>query len=162
MELIGTVTPNKWLKVNANASAYRDMMSALPEYNIEGSDRFSWTARLNLSFLPWKDGSFQLIGNYNSPTRNIQEYNKEQYYADASFRQDLLKNKLSLSLRLTDIFNTRTWYSTTTGNGFTTESSRYRESRVLYVGLQFKINNYNKKLPKDSGNGDTMEQDGFQ
>jgi outer membrane cobalamin receptor len=162
MEIIGSVSPQKWLKVNANASAYRDMMSALPEYNIESSERFSWTARLNLSFFPWKDGSFQLIGTYNSPTRNIQEYHREQYYGDASFRQDLLKNKLSVSLRLTDIFNTRTFYETTSGNGFTTESVRYRESRVLYVGLQFKLNNYNKKMPKDSGNGDNMEQDGFQ
>ncbi len=162
MEIIGSVSPQKWLKVNANASAYRDIMSALPEYNIEGSELFSWTARLNLSFFPWKDGSFQLIGTYNSPTRNIQEYHKEQYYGDASFRQDLLKNKLSLSLRLTDIFNTRTFYETTSGNGFTTESVRYRESRVLYVGLQFKLNNYNKKMPKDSGSGDNMEQDGFQ
>jgi outer membrane receptor protein involved in Fe transport len=162
MEIIGSVSPQKWLKVNANASAYRDIMSALPEYNIEGSERFSWIARLNLSFFPWKDGSFQLIGTYNSPTRSIQEYHREQYYGDASFRQDLLKNKLSLSLRLTDIFNTRTFYGTTSGNGFTTESVRYRESRVLYVGLQFKLNNYNKKLPKDTGNGDIMEQDGFQ
>jgi len=162
MEIIGSVSPQKWLKVNANASFYRDIMSALPEENIQGSDQFSWTARLNLSFIPWKDGSFQLIGNYNSPRRSIQEYHKEQYYADASFRQDLLKNKLSLSLRLTDIFNTRTFYETTSGNGFTTESVRYRESRVLYVGLQCKINNYNKKLPKDPGDGDNMEQDGFQ
>jgi outer membrane receptor protein involved in Fe transport len=162
MELIGTISPKKWVKINANVSFFQDLMSALPEENIEGSKLFSWNSRLNLSFFPWKSGSFQLIGNYNAPTRNIQEYHKEQYYSDVSFRQDFLKNKLSLSLRLTDIFNTRTYYETTNGNGFTTESSRYRESRVLYVGLQFKINNYNKKLPKDSGNGDTMEQDGFQ
>ncbi len=162
LEIIGSVSPKKWVKINANASAYRDVMSALPEENIAGSELFSWTARMNVSFFPWKDGSFQLIGTYNSPTRSIQEYRKQQYYGDASFRQDFLKNKVSLSLRLTDIFNTRTYYRTTTGNGFTTESASYRESRVFYVGLQFKLNNYNKKMPKDSGSGDNMEQDGFQ
>jgi hypothetical protein len=61
---------------------------------------------------------------------------------------------------LTDIFNTRTYYGTTNGKGFTTESTYYRESRVFYVGLQMQINNYNKKLSKDSGNGDNGE-DGF-
>jgi len=161
MELIGTVSPQKWVKINANVSFFQDIMSALPEENIEGSKLFSWNSRLNLSFFPWKNGSFQLIGNYNAPTRSIQEYHKEQYYADASFRQDFLKNKLSLSLRLTDIFNTRTFYETTNGNGFTTESQRYRESRVFYVGLQMQINNYNKKLLKDNGNGENGEQDGF-
>jgi outer membrane receptor protein involved in Fe transport len=161
MELIGSASPEKWVKINANVSFFRDEMSALPEYNIEGSKLFSWNTRLNLSFIPWKDGSFQLIANYNAPTRSVQEYHKEQYYADASFRQDLLKNKLSLSLRLTDIFNTRTFYETTTGNNFTTDSRRYRESRILYAGLQLKINNYNKKLSKDTGNGENGEQDGF-
>jgi len=161
MELLGTISPQKWVKVNANVSFFQDIMSDLPEQNIEGSKLFSWNSRLNLSFFPWKNGSFQLIGNYNAPTRSIQEYHKEQYYADASFRQDFLKNKLSLSLRLTDIFNTRTFYETTSGNGFTTESQRYRESRVFYVGLQMQINNYNKKLSKDNSNGDNGEQDGF-
>ena len=161
MELIGTISPQKWVKINANASFFQDVMSALPKENIEGSKLFSWNTRLNLSFFPWKNGSFQLIGNYNAPTRNIQEYHKEQYYADASFRQDFLKNKLSLSLRLTDVFNTRTFYETTSGNGFSTESKRYRESRVFYVGLQMQINNYNKKLSKDTGNGENGEQDGF-
>jgi outer membrane receptor protein involved in Fe transport len=162
MELIGTISPQQWVKINANVSFFQDLMSALPEENIEGSKLFTWNSRLNLSFFPWKNGSFQLIGNYNAPTRNIQEYHKEQYYADASFRQDFLKNKLSLSLRLTDVFNTRTFYETTSGNGFTTESKRYRESRVFYVGLQMQINNYNKKLSKDTGNGENGEQDGFQ
>ena len=161
MELIGSASPQKWVKVNVNVSFFRDVMSALPTENIEGSKLFSWNTRLNMTFLPWKDGSFQLIGTYNAPTRSIQEYHKEQYYADASFRQDLFKNKLSLTLRLTDIFNTRTFYETTSGIDFTTESKRYRESRVLYAGLQFKINNYNKKLPKDNGNGENGEQDGF-
>lgn len=161
MELIGSASPQKWLKINVNVSFFRDVMSALSAENIPGSKLFSWNTRLNMTFIPWKDGSLQLIGTYNAPTRSIQEYHKEQYYADASFRQDLFKNKLSLTLRLTDIFNTRTFYETTSGNNFTTESKRYRESRVLYAGLQFKINNYNKKLPKDPGNGDNMEQDGF-
>jgi hypothetical protein len=136
-------------------------MSALPEDSIAGSDRFSWTTRLNMTFIPWKNGSIQVIGTYNSPTRSIQEYQKEQYYADASFRQDLWKNKLSLTLRMTDIFNTRRYVGSTYGNGFTTESNRYRESRVLYAGFLLKINNYNKKPPKDPTNGDNQEQDGF-
>ena len=161
MEVIGTLNPTKWSKLNANFSVFRDVMSAIPEENIEGSDLLSWSSRLNMSFIPWKDASLQVIASYNSPTQSVQEYHKEQYYADASFRQDFLKNKLSLTLRLTDIFNTRTFYETTTGNNFTSESMRYRESRVLYAGILLKINNYNKKPTKDAANGDGGEQEGF-
>jgi hypothetical protein len=35
------------------------------------------------------------------------------------------------------------------------------ESRILYAGVQFKINNYSKKAEKDRTNGD-MQEDGFQ
>ena len=161
MEIIGMVNPAKWMKVDANFSLFRDVMSAIRAENIAGSEQLSWSSRLNMTFIPWKDGSFQVIGTYNSPTREIQEYHKAQYYADASFRQDMWKNKLSLTLRLTDVFNSRTFYETTYGNGFTAESKRYRESRVLYVGVQLKINNYNKKPSRDPSNGESGEQDGF-
>ncbi|MBK7172662.1 MAG: TonB-dependent receptor [Bacteroidales bacterium] len=158
MEWVFSANPFKWIRINSNISFFQSHVSSIPEEDILGTDRFSWTSRLNLSFIPWKDGSFQLIGSYNSPTRSSQEYHKEQYFADASFRQDFLKNKLTFTLRLTDVFNTRTFYESTYGNGFTIDSKRYRESRVLYAGIQLKINNYNKKTAKDGENG---EQDGF-
>ena len=161
LELVAAANPVKWYRLNATFSFYRELMSSLPELNIEGSDRFSWSSRLNMTFIPWKDGSVQLIGTYNSPTRSVQEYHKSQYYADASIRQEVWKNKLSFNLRLTDIFNTRTFFGDTYGNGFTTESKRHRESRVLYAGIQLKINNYNKKPSKEPTNGDNQEQDGF-
>lgn len=161
LEWVGSANPFKWLRLNANMSFFRSHVSAIPDQNIEASDRFSWTSRLNINMIPWKDGSFQLIGSYNSPTRSAQEFEKEQYYADASFRQDFWKNKLTFTLRLTDIFNTRTHYETTYGNGFTIDSKRYRESRVLYAGIQFKINNYNKKASRDLLNGENGDAEGF-
>ncbi len=162
VELVGNINPAKWLRANANVSFFQANMSALPEYNIEGSERFSWTARLNMSFGLWKDGMFQLIGNYNSPRRTIQELDEARYFADASFKQDFLKKKLSMSLRLTDIFNTRKFDETVYGNDFTTISSRRHESRVLYLGIQYQINNFNKKSRENNGNnGDEMEIEGF-
>lgn len=160
LEVVGTLNPTTWLRTNANVSFYRAVNNPLPEFGIEGSDRFSWTARLNMTFNVWKDGSFQLIGNYNSPRREVQELDEARYFADASFRQDLFKKKLSVSLRLTDIFNTRSWDETTFGRDFTTVSSRRHESRVLYLGLQYQINNFNRKSNRDNGNGEDMEMDG--
>lgn len=162
LELVGNANPAKWLRTNANISFYQAEMSALPEYNIQGSKRFSWTARLNLAFGLWKDGIFQLVGNYNSPRRTIQELDEARYFADATFKQDLLKKKLSVSLRLTDIFNSRKFDETVFGNSFTTISSRRNESRILFLGIQYQINNFNKKSNRDNGsNGDDIEMEGF-
>ncbi len=162
LEVVGTANPVKWLRANGNVSFYRAIMSALPEYGIEGSERFSWSARLNLNFTVWKEGSFQLNGNYSSPRRTLQEYDEARYFADMSFRQDLMKKKLSLSLRLTDIFNTRVFNDIVYGEQFTITTNRKRESRVLYFGIQYQINNFNKKGNRENGErGDDVEGDMF-
>lgn len=159
LELVGAFNPAKWLRANANLSFYQAMMSDIPEYNIEGSDRFTWSARLNMTFNTWKDGSFQLVANYNSPRRSLQEFQEDSYFADISFRQDLMKKKLSISLRLTDVLDTRKFEQTIYGNEFTTIANRKMESRVLYLGIQYQINNFNKKSNRNNGNGEEMEME---
>lgn len=162
LELVGSTNPAKWLRANGNVSFYRALMSEIPEYDIEGSDRFSWSARLNMSVTPWKNGSFQVNGNYNSRRRSLQSDSKARYFADLSFRQDLMKNKLSFSLRLTDVFNTRKFEGTTYGNNFTSVSTRTRESRILFFGFQYQFNNFkNKSRNNEEMNGEEMEMEGF-
>lgn len=161
LELVGTVNPTKWIRANGNLSFYRALMTAVPEYNLEGSDQFSWTARLNVAITPWKDGTFQVIGNYNSPRRSVQELDKARVFADMSFRQDLLKKKISVSLRLTDVFKTRRFDEIVYGDGFTTESQRRPQSRVLYLGIQYQFNNFsNKKNNQDPNTNNGFESEG--
>ncbi|MGE5383808.1 MAG: TonB-dependent receptor domain-containing protein [Omnitrophica WOR_2 bacterium] len=161
LEIVGNANPLKWLRTNGNLSFYRALMTEIPEYNIAGSDRFSWSARLNVAIAPWKDASFQLIGNYSSPRRSLQEFDKSRYFADASFKQDLLNKKLSVSLRLTDIFNTRKFDDVVYGNGFTIDTHRSSESRVFYVGVQYQINNFKKKGNRDEGNNEEQDTEEF-
>jgi outer membrane receptor protein involved in Fe transport len=159
-EFVASANPYKWLRINSNLSLYQYQVSEVPEYSILATNNFTWSGRINASISYIKDGSFQLIGNYRAPNKSLQSRSESEYSVDASIRQDFLKNKLSISLRLTDVFNTRNHNSTTTGTNFISVNKRYMESRVLYAGIQFKINNYNKKLEKDRINGDTQE-DGF-
>ena len=161
LEIVGTANPVKWMRANGNLSFYRALLTEVPEYNLKGSDQFSWTARLNVAITPWKDGSLQVIGNYNSPRRSVQEYDKARMFADLSFRQDLLKKKVSVSLRLTDVFKTRRFDEIVYGDGFTTESQRRPQSRVLYLGIQYQFNNFsNKKNNQDPNTNNGYEPEG--
>jgi outer membrane receptor protein involved in Fe transport len=145
LELVGSANPAKWLRLNGNLSFYRSQVSAVPEYEIPATESFSWSGRVNASFNYSKDGSFQLMGNYASPRKELQSHDAGTFFMDAMLRHDFFKSKLSVSLRLTDIFNTRNHNSTTTGTNFVTESKRYMESRVFYAGVQLRLNNYSKK-----------------
>jgi outer membrane receptor protein involved in Fe transport len=160
LEFVVSANPYQWLRINSNMSFYKNMVSAVPEENVPSTESFSWSGRLNATFSYSKDGSFQLIGNYRAPHSSLQSRDEANYSVDASIRQDFFKNKLSASLRITDIFNTRNHNSTTSGTNFVSVNERYMESRVLYAGIQLKINNYNKKSEKDRTNGEVQE-DGF-
>jgi len=159
-EFIATASPYKWLKVNANASLDQAKVRAMPEFDIAATERFSWSGRVNASFNYSKSGAFQLIGNYTSPVRELQTVEARDYSIDASVRQDFFKSKLTVSLRATDIFNTRNHNSVTNGTQFSTISTRHIESRVLYLGCQLKINNYNRKAQRENMNND-MQEEGF-
>ncbi len=159
-EFVASANPYKWLRINGNLSVYQYLVSAVPAYTIPATGSFTWSGRVNATFSYSKDGSFQLIGDYRAPNKSLQSKSESDYSIDASIRQDFFNNKLSFSLRLTDVFNTRNRNSTTTGTNFVSVDKRYRESRVLYAGLQLKINNYSKKAEKDRLNGD-MPEDGF-
>ncbi len=160
-EFVASANPYKWLRINSNLSFYQYWVSALPLQNIPETSQFSWSGRLNATFTYSKNGSFQMIGNYSSPTSSPQSTRSANYSVDASLRQDFFKSKMSVSLRLTDIFNTRNYNYTTTGLNFTSVNKRSFESRVLYAGIQFKLNNYNKKSDKSLMNGGDMNEEAF-
>jgi len=160
LEFVANGNPYKWLRLTSNLSFYNAMVDAVPEYNIPKTENISMSCRLNATFTYSKTGSFQLIGNYTAPKQELQSREEGSYYMDVSLRQDFFKGKLSASLRVTDVFNTRNHNSTTTSTNFTSTNKRYFESRVLYAGLQLKINNYSRKVEKDRLNGD-MNEEGF-
>lgn len=159
LEFVSTVNPYQWLRLMGTMSAYRAIVSSIPEYNIPGVDKLAWSARLNSTVTYSKSGSFQLIANYMSPTNTVQVKNDGNFSMDASLRHDLFKNKLTLTARVTDIFDTRRFNSTITGNNYVTVSKRYFDSRVFYAGFQLRINNYSKKAEKDRLNGDGQDMD---
>jgi outer membrane receptor protein involved in Fe transport len=159
-EFVVSANPYKWMRINGNLSLYKSNVSAVPEYDIPQTESFSWSGRINATLNYSENGSFQLIGNYMSPERELQSKEQSNYWIDISTRYDFFKGKLSATLRLTDIFNTRNHNSVTVGSNFTSVNKRYMESRVLYAGLQLKINNYNRKTEKDRINGD-IQEDGF-
>jgi outer membrane receptor protein involved in Fe transport len=162
IELIGKKEFATWFKTNANVSIYRSIIDGSEVTGLEKAVGNMWTAKLNLTFVPFKNASLMVAGNYRSPEVEAQERDEEVYFADIAFRYDFWKNKASVSLRVSDVFDTRRFDSRTWGEGFTIQSSRRMETRVAYLGFSYKINNYKRQRERDRNqdNGD-MEMDEF-
>ncbi|MDR3706289.1 MAG: outer membrane beta-barrel family protein [Paludibacteraceae bacterium] len=121
---------------------------------VNGSDNFSWTARLIANFLFSKTLSGQLSGNYISPQAINQGQSEKQYYMDLGLKKTLFKRKLTLALTVQDVFHTRKTVNTTSSTKF----EQYYEAVPLgptcrfTVSYNFGTNNEKKKKNNKKNN----------
>ncbi|MEW6196813.1 MAG: outer membrane beta-barrel family protein [Bacteroidota bacterium] len=150
-----------WWRLNGTVSFFTNRIE--DDLSIGGArESNSWLARINSNMTLLEDFQLQLIGSYSSPTIQVtvgdhvrgfgggpmffggsggQTKMKEQYALDAILRKDFLDGRLSLTLRITDIFNTREFNSETNGMGFYMSSERKPDSRVAYLGVSYRLDN---------------------
>lgn len=141
--------PAKWVNMNLNLNGYYQVSDAgnlqpsLSNQGMGGSMRYM----ANLKF--WKTASAQVIYNYNLRFIMPQGRGGPGQWLDLAIKKDFLSdNRLSLSLRFTDVFNTRQFSLDVAGDNFTATSTRKRESRIGYLGLSYRFGNGKQQQPK--------------
>ncbi|NTW31860.1 MAG: TonB-dependent receptor [Bacteroidetes bacterium] len=138
----------KWWKVNATFSYFKTIMKGTTDGTDLTNSNYSWTAKLNSNTTIFKNLDIQLLGNYRAPMVTLQGSMKAMYFADIAIKKDLFKNKLNVTLRLSDIFKTMKFEMESSGSNFIIQNMRKRQSRVLYFGLTYKINGEAKTKEK--------------
>jgi iron complex outermembrane recepter protein len=98
-----------------------------------------WSVKV-MSTMNLKTGtSVQLSGNYSSPRILTLGVSAPRYGMDVGVRQSMLKNRASLSLRVSDVFYTSSWIMSLDGNGFSQEIERYFDSRVAFLTFTYQF-----------------------
>jgi hypothetical protein len=68
-----------------------------------------------------------------------------------------MKEKASIGLRMSDIFNTQKFHMHNSGEGFINDNLRKRETRIVYFNFTYKINGgLKQKQRKRSEGGDNI------
>jgi iron complex outermembrane receptor protein len=123
----------------------------------------SWIGKLTAAIFLSKDFNLQFNANYNSPMIFAQGKIKEVFSADFAAKKDFFDGQLSLTFRVSDIFNTRKWDSETTGSNlltnsnFFTTSYRKMESQVAFLGITYRLSSgknnkeRERQRPEDGG-----------
>jgi hypothetical protein len=133
---------NYWLKGAVNGESV-DQRST----NFDG--------KLNFDMKLAKYTRFQLMGVYRGPTVSAQGKREGMYFANTSIKQDFLKNRLSATLQVQDIFGTMKFSGSSSGPNFENQFKFKRESQIVQLTLSYKLNNFKSKPDKesmDSGN----------
>ena len=109
-------TPYKWWRLNGNFNAFRNETQGDYTYVdyigntiVQNFDNvaLTWFARINSKItLPYKI-DWQTNGTYNAPQSNAQGKSLGVASMNIAFSKDFLKDKASISLNVSDVFNSR-------------------------------------------------------
>ena len=126
------------------------------------ADNFTWFTRFSAKVPLPGSIDFQTNLFYRGPTRNAQSENKGILSTNLAFSKDIIKDKATVSLNVSDLFNSRKRRSETrTENVFTYSEFQWRE-RQITASILFRFNqqkNQRERRSRQNG-GDDFEFEG--
>jgi outer membrane cobalamin receptor len=75
---------------------------------------------------------------------------KELYWMDLMLRKDFMDGQLSVTLRASDIFNTRKFNTETTASNFTSINKRLFDSRMVNIGVTYRLDTKSKMREQEN------------
>jgi outer membrane receptor protein involved in Fe transport len=159
LEVIGTYTPFDWWRNMISINAFESRLSA----NIDGVNLqnrgISWNAKWNSTFYLFKKTTtIQINAQYIAPRYTVQGVYQRNPGIDVGFNRLLLDKKLSLGIRLTDIFDQKGFYFEINNENVTQVTNYKWTTRRLYFTISYKFGNIG--VDKDKVDQIKMDQDG--
>jgi outer membrane receptor protein involved in Fe transport len=156
--IVGQLTP--WLNMNGNISYFRNELT--DNTTNQKNSNYTWTARVMSTVRLPMDLSLQLSYNYTGENVTSQGTTKPMQSLDGAIRKDLFDKKASVSLRMSDIFNTQKFETNLAGVNFYQNYSRSRDSRVAFLTFTYNfgtpdkqnMRNKNKNKNNDDNNNE--------
>ncbi len=154
-----TYSPNKKWRINANVNVFNSETVGEFEGIDYGASNFTWTARLNNKYtLPWGIDSQTRI-NYRGPSVNAQSENEGIFSVNLAFSKDLFKEKASIALSVSDLFNSRIRRSNV-NFPFPGESAFQFRERTVNLSFTYRFNQKKKREREGGFNGGDEEFEG--
>ena len=136
-----TMNPWKWMLVTLGADTYY-----VYEYLKGDNDYCGWvnSSNLKLQFRPIKGMNLVLQYFLNTPQYYPQFTTRLSHYMDISISQTFLKGALTVSAKLTDVFNTRRWEVFSDTDYYRMSNMLHGKSRMVWLGISYNFNGYRK------------------
>lgn len=139
---------SSWLTASLSANAYYGETKGEANGIDLYSSKIMWQGNVAVNITPSKKSDISLQYFYSSPAIYPQFESQAVHYMDASYKQVLIKNILTASLTLTDVFNTRKWNIVSNNLIYSLDNRSKNQSRVLWVGLSFNLNRSQMSKPQ--------------
>lgn len=173
LEFTANYTPLKKWRINGNFNIFKSITRGSYENVFEDdsnnlitetiqfdNDNYSWFARLsNTVTLPYKI-SWQTRLSYRGPSENAQSKRKGIFSTNVSLSKDILKDKATLILNVSDVFNSRKRKSDTNTDLIDSYSEFQWRERQVRLTFTYRMNQKKKRgrTQRDNNGG---EEGGF-
>lgn len=144
-EFTTSLSPYKWWKIDGSFNFFRAITNGANFDASLKSDTYSWFTRLTSRFTFWKGTDFQIRGNYEAPQQTPQGRRKAIAVMDLAVSKDILKNNATLTLNVSDVFNSRIYRSITEGPNFFTEGRGQGRLRQVNLTFNYRLHQAKKK-----------------
>ncbi|HFX18045.1 MAG TPA: TonB-dependent receptor, partial [Flavobacteriales bacterium] len=146
---------------NANINLFKSVTKGTYQNQVFDADNFSWFARLNAKYTLPADITWQTRLFYRGPRETAQGNRKAMFSTSMAFSKDVFKNKGTLSLNISDLFNTRKFsMETLTDNYYSTNEYQWRK-RSISLSFTYRFNQKKQQRRRqgnyNGGGGDDME-----
>ncbi len=139
LEFATAYSPKKWWKLDGSFNFFHTDIDGSNLGTGYQASTYSWFARMTSKFLLPKNFDFQVRGNYEAPQKTAQGSRKALYFVDLAASKDILQNKGTLTLNVSDLLNSRKWRSITEGPDFRSESTYQWRRRQVNLTFNYRI-----------------------
>ena len=161
LELNANFNQSKNWRLNGSLNFYES--ETLGEYMgiVYDSKNLTWSGRLSNNLKLFSSVDWQTSFRYRAPQKTAVSERKASIYSNTAFSKDLLKDKITLTFKVNDIFETGKWRIESFNENYRSYSeSNWRGGRTLELNLIYRFNQ-KKKESRNSGDYNDYSQGGF-
>lgn len=142
-------------KVDGNLNLFRSITQG---GQFGEADDYNWSSRLNSRVILFDKIETQVRVNYRGPQETTQGRNKASFHTDLGASTDFLKGNATLTLNVSDVFNTRKHRYFTRGEGFYSEGEFQWRARSTTLNFTYRLNQ--RKEKRERGDRNEGERNG--
>lgn len=139
------VIPWKWMSATLSANTfYTDTKGSFEGAQIDNRG-WSNNSNLLLDFMPGKSTDIQVQYFLTTPQYYPQLTTSLTHHMNVGVKQRFFKGAMSVSVLLTDVFNTHTWEVKSDNAIFNLTNISHDKSRMLWLGISYNFNSFKQK-----------------
>ncbi|SHI52914.1 Outer membrane receptor proteins, mostly Fe transport [Mesonia phycicola] len=143
--------PTRKLRLNGSFNIFRFETEGFYEGVDYGTESTSWFGRFSAKYTLPAEIDIQTNGIYKGPTQNSQTENDAIFSLDLALSKEVIKDKLTATFNIRDVFNSRKRNSYTVSDSFTSDSEFQWRERQFTLSLIYRFNQSKEDRMKEKG-----------